>query len=406
MKKLLLMIGLFGILVGCQNDEGGNNGLKPRKDINLSVSESRVVEGNTNFAFHLFSEMNKMKPDQENWMISPFSLSMVLGMTSNGASGNTLAEIKKVLGHENVSMEETNAFYNKLIKELGDLDDTSQLNIANSVWAQNGIGLSDSFVEMNQKNYNAQVQNLDFASPNALTTINQWCAEQTNQTIPAIVDEISEDTKLILLNALYFKGVWKNKFEERYTITDDFTNVDGSISKVSMMTQSKDLPYAQNEYFSMGRFDYGNGAFGMTILLPNEGFTLDESLAHLNLTNWDKWNNSWTEARLDVKFPKFEMKAHDELDDVLKAMGIKEAFSSDADFSALSDTPLKVGLFEQASFVKVDENGTVMGTVSKGNGVFLAPEPVSFYMNRPFVFIISEQSTGSILLMGKINAFR
>ncbi|MBQ8240641.1 MAG: serpin family protein, partial [Bacteroides sp.] len=104
-------------------------------------------------------------------------------------------------------------------------------------------------------------------------------------------------------------------------------------------------------------------------------------------------------------FPKFEMKAHDELDDVLKAMGIKEAFSSDADFSALSDTPLKVGLFEQASFVKVDENGTVMGTVSKGNGVLLAPEPVSFYMNRPFAFIISEQSTGSILLIGKIVNF-
>lgn len=159
---------------------------------------------------------------------------------------------------------------------------------------------------MNQKNYNAQVQNLDFTSSDALTTINQWCAEQTNQTILAIVDEISEETMLMLLNALYFKGVWKNKFEERYTITDDFTNVDGSISKVSMMTQGKDLPYAKNEYFSMGRFDYGNGAFGMTILLPNEGLTLDESLSHLNLTNWDKWNNSWTEARLDVKFPKFE----------------------------------------------------------------------------------------------------
>ena len=405
MKKLLLIIGLFGILVGCQNDEGGNNGLKPRKDINLSASESRVVEGNTNFAFHLFSEMNKMKPDQENWMISPFSLSMVLGMTSNGASGNTLAEIKKVLGHENVSMEETNAFYNKLIKELGDLDDTSQLNIANSVWAQNGIGLSDSFVKMNQKNYNAQVQNLDFTSSDALTTINQWCAEQTNQTIPAIVDEISAETKLMLLNALYFKGVWKNKFEERYTITDDFTNVDGSISKVSMMTQGKDLPYAQNEYFSMGRFDYGNGAFGMTILLPNEGLTLDESLSHLNLTNWDKWNNSWTEARLDVKFPKFEMKAHDELDEVLKAMGIKEAFGSDADFSALSDTPLKIGLFEQASFLKVDENGTVTSSVSKGEYIDLLPKSTPFYMNRPFAFIISEQSTGSILLMGKINAF-
>lgn len=405
MKRLLLMIGVLSILVGCQNDEGGDNGLKPRKDINLSVSESRVVEGNTNFAFHLFSEMNKMKSEQENWMISPFSLSMVLGMTSNGASGNTLTEIKKVLGHENVSTEETNAFYKKLIKELGDLDDTSQLNIANSVWAHNGIGLSDTFVEMNQKNYNAQVQNLDFASPNALTTINQWCAEQTNQTIPAIVDEISEDTKLMLLNALYFKGVWKNKFEERYTITDDFTNVDGSISKVSMMTQGKDLPYAQNEYFSMGRFDYGNGAFGMTILLPNEGLTLDVSLSHLNLTNWDKWNNSWTEARLDVKFPKFEMKAHDELDDVLKAMGIKEAFSSDADFSALSDTPLKVGLFEQASFLKVDENGTVTSSISKGEYIDLLPQSTPFHMNRPFVFIISEQSTGSILLIGKIVNF-
>lgn len=405
MKRLLLMIGLFGILVGCQNDEGGDNGLKPRKDINLSVSESRVVEGNTNFAFHLFSEMNKMKVEQENWMISPFSLSMVLSMTSNGASGNTLAEIKKVLGHENVSLEETNAFYKKLIKELGDLDDTSQLNIANSVWAQDGIGLSDAFVEMNQTNYNAQVQNLDFASPNALTTINQWCAEQTNQTIPTIVDEISEETKLMLLNALYFKGIWKNKFEERYTITDDFTNANGSIAKVSMMTQGKDLPYTKNEYFSMGRFDYGNGAFGMTILLPNEGLTLDESLAHLNLTNWDKWNNSWTEARLDVKFPKFEMKAHNELDEVLKVMGIKEAFSSEADFSALSDTPLKVGLFEQAAFLKVDENGTVTSSISKGEYIDLLPQSTPFHLNHPFAFIISEQSTGSILLMGKIAAF-
>ena len=104
MKKLLFTIGLLGILVGCQNDEEGNNGLKPRKDIELSVSESRIVEGNTNFAFRLFSEMNKMKTEQENWMISPFSLSMVLGMTSNGAAGNTLAEVKKVLGHDHQSM--------------------------------------------------------------------------------------------------------------------------------------------------------------------------------------------------------------------------------------------------------------------------------------------------------------
>ena len=236
-------------------------------------------------------------------------------------------------------------------------------------------------------------------------TINQWCAEQTNQTIPAIVDEISEDTKLILLDALYFKGIWKNKFEERYTITDDFTNADGSTTKVPMMTQGGSLPYAENEYFSMGRFDYGNGAFGMTILLPKEGLTLNESLAHLDIANWNKWNRSWSETGLSVRFPKFEMKSKKELDEVLRLMGMNEALSDDADFSALSDTPLKIGLFEQASFVKVDENGTVTSSVTKGEDVDYAPMLVPFYMNRPFAFIISEQSTGSILLMGKISAF-
>ena len=225
--------------------------------------------------------------EKPNLFISPLSASLCLSMIANGALGNTLSEMTDVLGFSGYSLEEMNNYNKKLVEALLDLDNTTQLGIANSIWIKKGFGVHDDFVSVNKKMYDAQVQELDFASPKAPDIINGWCAGKTNNCIPKVLNEIPETARLYLLNALYFKGIWKNQFKKSDTAEEAFTNADGSKSTVHMMNlRDERFNYAENEYFSMAELPYGNEAFSMVVLLPAEGKSLDECLPQLNDERW------------------------------------------------------------------------------------------------------------------------
>lgn len=187
-KKTLLLLMLTGIFAACQNDEGGFS-VTPqlRKDIPLSRAEEKLTDKCIGFAFRFFKQVNETEQEKANWMVSPLSASLALGMVTNGAGSNTLAEMQKTLGFSSSSLDEMNAYYQKLTAALLDLDNTTKLGIANSIWIKEGFQVYDSFVEVNKEMYDAQVQNLDFESPGAPDIINSWCAEKTNNCIDRVI---------------------------------------------------------------------------------------------------------------------------------------------------------------------------------------------------------------------------
>lgn len=411
-KRVFVILALFGVLAACQNDENISQ-LKPkvRKDIVLSPSERVMTNRGTDFAFRLFNQVCRTETEKPNIFISPLSASLALSMTANGANGNTLAEMQTTLGFSpsSFSPDEMNSYNQKLTSALLDLDNTTQINIANSIWVRKGFKVYDSFVDVNQDYYNAEVRNLDFASSTAKDIINQWCADKTNQRIKDVIKEIPADMRLYLINALYFKGTWTSKFDKSNTAYESFSNADGSKAMVPMMNQTASFNYFQNDCFSIAEFPYGNEAFSLVVLLPVEGKTLDEGLSGLTYEHWDEWISEMHGRELEVKFPKFELKYDKDLIEDMKDMGMKDAFDvNKADFSKMSAADLYIGLLQQFTYIKVDEEGTeasavtVVGMLDTSVG---PSSPIHFYVNKPFTFLIKEKSTGAILFMGKIAQF-
>ncbi|WP_373727517.1 serpin family protein [Bacteroides heparinolyticus] len=408
LKKTFAALSLLCIFAACQNDENSTPQSQPRKDITLTRAEQEMLDKGNDFAFRFFNQVCKTENEKPNLFVSPLSATLCLSMVANGAAGNTLEEMKTALGFSDYSLEEMNNYNQKLVSALLDLDNTTRLGIANSIWIKRGFGVHDDFVNVNKKIYDAQVQELDFSSPKAVDIINNWCAEKTNNCITEVLKEIPEAARLYLLNALYFKGNWTSRFSKADTAPEQFTNGDGSKSTVQMMNMNEGhFNYGKNEYFSIAEFPYGNEAFSMAVLLPAEGKSLEECLPQLTKGHWQEWSIYLSGATLDVKLPRFELKYNKELKADMMAMGMKDAFNGIvADFSKMSASALFVGLLKQCAYVKVDEEGTEAAavTVAEMLKTSIGPDVAHpFHVNRPFVFLIKEKSTGVILFMGKVT---
>ena len=409
LKKTIAALSLLSILAACQNDENPSKPEpKPRKDISLTRVEQSLLDANTDFAFRFFSQVCNTEDEKPNIFVSPLSASLCLSMITNGASGNTLTEMQDVLGFpaSSFSLDDLNNYNQKLTTALLDLDNTTQLGIANSIWVKQGFKVYDSFVNVNKQMYDAQVQELDFTSPTAKDVINRWCAEQTNDCIKEVIKVIPANARMYLLNALYFKGIWASQFEKSATRQENFTNSDGTQQKVNMMNQTEMFNYTKNSTFSIAELPYGNEAFSMVILLPSGGKTLDESLSELTSENWKEWNSNMAGKQLQVKLPRFKVEYDKTLIDDMIAMGMKDAFDGNkADFSKMSAAELYVGILQQFTYINVDEEGTEAAAVTVGGMLDSAGLPVTipFYVDSPFAFMIKEKSTGAILFMGKVT---
>lgn len=410
LKKTIAALSLLSILAACQNDEDPSKPEpKPRKDISLTRVEQSLLDANTDFAFRFFSQVCNTEDEKPNVFVSPLSASLCLSMITNGASGNTLTEMQDVLGFpaSSFSLDDLNNYNQKLTTALLDLDNTTQLGIANSIWVKQGFKVYDSFVNVNKQMYDAQVQELDFTSSTAKDVINRWCAEQTNDCIKEVIKVIPENARMYLLNALYFKGIWASQFEKSATQQENFTNSDGTQQKVNMMNQTEMFNYTQNSTFSIAELPYGNEAFSMVILLPSGGKTLNESLSELTSENWKEWNSNMAGKQLQVKLPRFKVEYDKTLIDDMIAMGVKDAFDGNkADFSKMSAAELYVGVLQQFTYINVDEEGTEAAAVTVGGMLDSAvglPVTIPFYVDSPFAFMIKEKSTGAILFMGKVT---
>ena len=403
MKPLYLIFLLPLLLLSCAKDTSSQNN-KKIQPITLTPDQQALVLSNNQFAFTLFDKAAAAET-QQNVFISPFSVSMALSMTLNGAGGTTKTGMINTLGFAGKSNSTIND-YNKLLSgQLQSVDNEVTFNIANSIWYRNTFSVLPVFITTNQNYYNAEVASLDFNSPSAITTINNWVSAKTNKEIPTIIDNITSDKVMYLINAIYFKGSWTNKFDATMTTDQNFYKEDQSVVKCKMMTQERSYPFCSNDTYSAIEMPYDQGNFVMTVLLPNTGKTTANVMAAFTADNWTALNNGLHSSSVQLSLPRFSTTYDTSLVGLLSSMGMADAFNSTiADFSGINGTGgLYISEVRHKTMIKVDEVGTVAAAVTSiGVTTTAIMQPIVFNVNKPFVFVISEKSTGAILFTGRI----
>ncbi len=405
MKKLIVLV-LLASLTFFSCNKGNNISPEQMDEFNKGITNPKaleIVESNNEFAFDIFKTINENE-SKENFMISPVSLSIALSMIYNGSDGDTKTAFEEVLKY-NATGQEINEFNKNLIGKLSSDLDGSIMEIANSIWMDNNFPVKPEFIQTNQEYFDAEVQNLDFANPNSVNIINDWVSDKTHDKIPTILDEISAEAVMYLINALYFNANWNYKFDKDDTEVETFHTNNGN-KDVDMMNLTSKLLYTSNDLFSSIELPYEKNKFSMIIMLPNEDKTTDDIIDQLDSDNWNNWIESMDSTKLAVKLPKFKLDYENELRDELAELGLEIAFSRQADFSKLSDLSTFISLVLQKTFIDVNEKGTEAAAVTIiGIELTSAPGgPKLFEANRPFIYAIKENLSGSICFIGKVGS--
>ncbi len=380
--------------------------------IELRGAEASILKSDQAFAFDFFANVfnEEQKGDDENFMISPFSMSMALAMTWNGSANDTKLAMQNTLGFKGWTDDEVNGYFKKLKDAFQKTDPTTKLSIANSIWTNQNVKILPDFITLNKTYYNATVESVDFANSATVGRINKWAADNTNGLIENVIEETKPADLMYLLNALYFKGIWTSEFAVKNTSKMDFTAEHGSKTKVDMMQQESSFNYAHNETMQVVELPYGNKAFSMMVLLPKENKNLvDVTIALQQADYWANLKRKLSNKEVDLFLPKFKTEYSKKLNDVLIDMGMGIAFTPNkADFSRLSDKDAFVSFVTQDTYIATDEVGTEAAAVtSVGVTITSLPvrENVVFKADRPFIYMIQEKSSGSILFMGAVKGF-
>ncbi|MEE8417783.1 MAG: serpin family protein [candidate division Zixibacteria bacterium] len=404
LKYAVVLISVLSILQ-CSKGPLDQSRQPPRA---LSAAEENLVDSGNKFGFKLFREIVQAEPDR-NIFISPLSVSMALGMAYNGADGTTLEAMDSTLELSGIDIQEVNESYQSLIDLLMGLDPEVTFQIANSMWYRQGFPVVRTFIDRIETYFYAVVDDLDFYDPASADIINDWVDQNTNGKITEIVDPpIDPFTVMFLINAIYFNANWTYQFDEEDTQEDLFTLPDGSQRACWMMFQEDEFRFLWHEDFQAVDLPYGDGLFSMTILLPRSHVDIDALIADLNQENWDIWINDFYEEPGALFLPKFSLEYEILLKDVLTALGMGIAFNPDlANFGQMIEPGgivegnLYITRVKHKTFIEVDEAGTEAAAVtSVGFGATSGP-PV-LRINRPFIFMIRENHSQTILFMGKI----
>ena len=402
MKKLMMFLLLLSFLPSCEMLQDEEENVKPKEIVLRAPLQKRVVQDN-DFTFELLRK-TIANNDDENVFLSPMSVSIVLGMALNGAENETETQIASVLQLRDMTYAEINEYYKIMQSNLPGVDPKVKLSIANAVWYDKLFNVKQSFLDVNAENFDAYIKMLDFQSPAALDTINSWCSRKTNKLIPTILDEIPAEAVMYLTNAIYFKGLWSKKFDKKNTREAEFRNQSNQNVSVNMMSLKDTFMYYEDETAQYLSMPYGGKAFSMTVMLPVEGKSTDSLLVGFDATKWQNIQTGMTGREVQVFMPRLKVENKFKLKETLEDMGMPVAFTPMANFSGISDTPVMISDVIHKTYVTVDEEGTEAAAVTAVQFEYTSiPEYKLFNVNRPFVFIISEKSTGVILFAGKIG---
>lgn len=367
-----------------------------------------LVAADTQFGLKLFGQLVKQTPDQ-NLFISPASVAIALTMTYNGASGPTQQAMAKVLGLQGIELNDINQANAALRLLLTNPEPQVELTFANSLWTKQGLELKPEFLDRNRQFYEAQVTSLNFRDPRSPAQINAWVKEQTRNKISQVVDTLSPNDVLILVNAIYFKGVWTRAFDPLQTTIEPFYGLNGRLKNHPFMAQSGDYKYYETADFQAVSLPYGKqGRLSLDIFLPRQKSSLAAFYKTLTAKNWQSWISQFRTRSGSVQIPRFKLEYATQLKQALSALGMGVAFDpAQATFVNLSSTPTHIGQVQHKTFIDVNEAGTeAAGTTTVGIRATSVPvdPPFKFMVDRPFFCVIRDRQTGTLLFMGSIVA--
>ena len=394
MRKLTLLVAalLMAVVASAQENQP--------KQIKLTEEERQMVQSNNDFAFRLFRQART----NDSQILSPLSITIDLGMLNNGADGITREEIDAVLGSKDVGGADViNSFCRKLLNETATLDEKTRVAIANNIYVNTrwGYQLLPAFTETANQYYDATPESRDFYDGKTRDVMNQWGSDHTEGMIKEAIkeEEFNEDAMSYLLNALYFKGEWTHKFDATQTLRHQF---DEGKKEVQMMHQQSEFSYAKNNIYQSIVLPYGNKAYQMTVFLPCYGYTISDVLNELNGKNWQQ--AGYDTYNVNLKLPKFETSTDMRLEDVMKALGMPNAFEGGYGFNQFCNENVIIGMMKQVAKIKLDEEGTEASAVTvieMDKSMISEPRYAEFNADRPFLYVISERSTGAIFFIGQ-----
>ena len=414
-----------------ENAEGEPEGAKEMvnmvadpQPITLTEEQQTFANDNNQFTLNFLKTVNETDQSGKSFIYSPLSITYVLGMVNDAATGLTQQELEQTLGFHKGGIKAVNDYCKKLIEGLPKADKDVTLDIANAIFVNQKYTLIPQFEQDMKDYYNAKAAALDFSSPQTLGQINGWCNDRTKGMIPEILDEVNPDMVSYLLNAIYFKADWASKFDTNNTKNETFTT-ETSTTTLPMMHQNVLISYLKTNTYSAVILPYGSGLWNMTVLLPEEGVTTDDLIKEiaqcsaLNNPGWcETGGNVFQGYQVDLKLPRFETTSDTDklnidkgLVGLMKNMGIKLVFDSDfAEIPNMCDNRnLYISMMRQKAKIMVNEEGSEAAAVTVAGmncttSVGPAEYPkATFHANRPFVYVISEASSGVILFVGKFT---
>lgn len=375
----------------------------------LTAAETEVLGAANQFTFALFRQLSDAQRGS-NVFVSPLSASMALGMTLNGTAGTTFEQMRAALGFGDASRAEINDGYKGLIALLRGLDNSVDFRLANSIWYRRGFPFHQSFLDVSKSSFDAEVRDLDFNDPASVRTINSWVDRSTSGKITEIIDAIDPEHVMFLINAIYFKGSWRDQFDPAATRDAPFHAADGRRPPVKLMHRRAEMRYLETAELQAVDLPYGRGAFTMTVLLPKEGTDVEALAASLRADTWAEWESRFHTADVDLHLPRLRLAYERTLNDDLRALGIRDAFiPGGADFTGMAPAPtgnrLYIDFVKQKTYVDINEEGTEAAAATVvAISIVSAPRTVVMRVDRPYLFAIRERLSGTILFVGKIVA--
>ena len=371
--------------------------------------DKEIVSANTGFSLRILKELQQEQKGK-NIFISPLSISLALAMAYNGANATTKEAMAKTLGLEGMGDEKINSGFRDLVESLKNADSSVTLSIGDSTWIRSSLvpQVNPGFTKVLESYFGSSVYSRNFDDPKTITEINSWVSSQTNGKIGKIIDQIDSEMVMFLINAIYFKGDWTKQFDVSKTKPGDFTTPSGNVVKTDMMQSEGNYSYYADDKVQVVRLPYGRDKIAMYVFLPREGVYLDQFLQGFDENDLNSCLKKLSSSQLELQLPKLQLEyGKVDLKDALTKMGMRVAFDRNAaDFSGIANVRpenLYIAFVDHKAVIDVNEKGSEAAAVTNvGIGVTSVPVQVPFIVDRPYLFVIRDDRSGSILFMGKI----
>ena len=409
MKKLMVLLAVILFPLACDKSPVETTAIEKneRQDVHLTAKQEVKVQNGNILALDYFKKMyayNEERLDGKDFVVSPLGLEMLLGLLNTGATEEAADQILSVMGFEHGEEKELNEYLYSLLGQLVQLDALTRIKFANIGFINKAkFELKPSYVEEARYYYDMPVTEEDFSDPDLVHRINGWCNDNTEGMIPVIIGAVNPDGNFYMFDAMYFNGYWTSRFDPGKTEKEKFYPEKGDSFKVKMMKQQAAFPFAQMKDYSVVCLPYGNEAFRMNVILPHEGNRLEDVIASLDNDRWDGAVSRMIFTDLDIWLPRFETENYFLLNEIMLQLGLSGIYKVGNLDNLAKD--ITAEMIVQSTHIKVSEEGTEAAAVT-GNISFSSPgpghevPPEEFHANRPFLYLITEYSTGAILFAG------